>query len=361
MRSRFDHDGNPDLKLVVAEYRDAMKQRMRWIGPVLGGVILLVLAWLGTFTVNPGERGVVQTFGAFTALKPPGLHFIVPIAQKYTIVNIEEVRREEIGFRTSPNGPKIVPAEAQMLTGDENIVEVQMIVQYQVAEPEKFLFQLSEPTQSLHVAAEVALRDVVGQMRVASNIEDLGQKQDDEDDKPEQTDPELDIMTAGRDIAQVRVKALLQKLLDLYQSGIVVTVVKLLPVDVPDEVKDAFHDAVRAREEREQRINEARAYREDKLPRARGEQQKIERAAEAYRRKRVAQAEGEAARFTAVLTEYRQARGVTRKRLHLETMERILNRVPNKVLIDKDVAKGTLPFLPIGPSAVVPAPGGGTP
>lgn len=364
MRSRFDDDGNPDLKVVVAEYRDAMKKRIRWIGPVIGGVILLIFAWLGTFTVNPGERGVVQTFGAYSSLKPPGLHFILPIAQKYTIVNVEEVRREEIGFRTSPNGPKIVPAEAQMLTGDENIVEVQMIVQYQVAEPEKFLFELADPQQTLHIAAEVALRDIVGQMRVASSLEDVGEEKADNEsrkaDEADDADPELDIMTAGRENAQVRVKELLQKLLVLYQSGIVVTVVKLLPVDVPDDVKDAFHDVVRAREEREQKINEARAYREDKLPRARGEQQKIQRAAEAYRRKRVAQAEGEAARFISVLTEYKLARGVTRKRLHLETMERILSRVPNKVLIDKNVAKSTLPFLPLGQNAF-PTPGGGAP
>ena len=109
MRSRFDDDGNPDLKVVVAEYRDAMKKRARWVGPVFGGILLVLFAWLGTFTVNPGERGVVQTFGAYSALKKPGLHFIVPIVQKYTIVNIEKVRREEIGFRTTQNGPKIVP------------------------------------------------------------------------------------------------------------------------------------------------------------------------------------------------------------------------------------------------------------
>ncbi len=359
MRSRFDDDGNPDLKVVVAEYRDAMQKRLRWIGPVFGGLILLLLAWLGTFTVNPGERGVVQTFGAYTDLKSPGLHFIVPIVQKYTIVNVETVRREEIGFRTTPNGPKIVPAEAQMLTGDENIVEVQMIVQYRVAEPEKFLFRLAEPEQTLHIAAEVALRDIVGQMRVASSVENVGEEKKDTDEgKSESSDPDLDIMTAGRENAQDRVKVLLQELLDRYDSGISVTVVKLLPVDVPDDVKDAFHDVVRAREEREQKINEARAYREDKLPRARGEQQKIVKAAEAYKRRRVAEAEGDAARFTSVLAEYQAARAVTRKRLHLETMERILARVPKKVFIDKDVAKSTLPFLPIGDNAAVPNPQG---
>lgn len=351
MRSRFDGDGNPDLKVVVAEYRDAMQKRLRWIGPVFGGIIVALLAWLGTFSVNPGERAVVQTFGAYTALKEPGLHFIVPILQKYTIVNIEKVRREEIGFRTTPSGPKIVPAEAQMLTADENIVEVQMIVQYKIAEPEKYLFQLEEPEQTLHIAAEVALRDIVGQMKVTSDVS----AEDNEDGsiKPS-ADAELDILTVGRERAQERVKVLLQKLLKLYESGITVTVVKLLPVDVPDEVKDAFHDVVRALEEKQQKINEALAYRQDKLPRAEGEKQKIVNGAEAYKRKRIAQAEGDAARFTSVYEQYKLARAVTRKRLHLETMERILNRVPKKVFIDKNVAQNTLPFLPIGDSAALP-------
>ncbi len=351
MRSRFDGDGNPDLKVVVAEYREAMKTRARWIGPAFGGIIVVLLIYLGTFTVNPGERGVVQTFGAYNGLKEPGLHFIVPIAQKYTIVNVEKVRREEIGFRTTKAGPKIVPAEAQMLTADENIVEVQMIVQYRVSDPQKFLFQLHEPEKTLHIAAEVALRDIVGQMKVTSN--ERPTMVDDPDAKPT-ADAELDIMTVGRERAQERVKVLLQELLKLYQSGITVTVVKLLPVDVPDEVKDAFHDVVRAVEEQEQKKNEARAYREDKLPRAEGQQQKIVNGAEAYKRKRIAQAEGDAARFTSLLEQYKLARSVTRKRLYLETMERILHRVPKKVFIDKDIGKGTVPFLPIGENAVIP-------
>jgi len=160
-------------------------------------------------------------------------------------------------------------------------------------------------------------------------------------------DPETDILTKGRERAQVRTKELLQELMKLYESGITITVVKLLPVDVPEEVKDAFHDVVRAREEREQKINKALAYREDRIPRARGEKQKIIREAQAYKRERVLRSEGEAARFKAILAEYRKARGVTRERLHLETMERILMKVPKKIFIDKDVANNTLPLLPL--------------
>ncbi len=131
----------------------------------------------------------------------------------------------------------------------------------------------------------------------------------------------------------------------MYQSGLQVTEVKLQTVDAPDEVKDAFHDVVRAREEREQKINKARGYREDQIPRARGSAQKILRAAEAYKKERVLRSQGEAARYTSVLAEYRKAKAVTRQRLHLEVMERILSKVDKKIFIDETVAKQALPLF----------------
>jgi membrane protease subunit HflK len=158
----------------------------------------------------------------------------------------------------------------------------------------------------------------------------------------------------------VATKEVLQKLMNLYESGLKITEVKLQVVDAPDEVKDAFHDVVRAREEREQKINKALGYREDRIPRARGEAQKIIRAAEAYKQERVLRSQGEATRFVAILLEYKKAQGVTRDRLHLETMERILGGVSKKVFIDKDVAKNALPFLPLTGSGAFPgAPEGG--
>lgn len=404
MRNRFDEDGGPDIKVVVAEYRDAVRKRMRWVGPALGGLILLILAWQGTYSVNPGEVGVVRTFGKETGQSQPGLHFRVPIAQQVDIIDLATIRRAEIGFRSSGEGAnKRVDSEALMLTGDENIIEAQMIVQYQIQDPSKYLFRLADPEKTLHAAAEVALRGVVGQMRITSSVEDLapsdnpavkeaiegepdappgepapekeaegeaptGEKKDGEDKEAEAeapefeppppqmadlpntstrtaVDPETDILTTGRERAQVLTREMLQKLMDLYESGLRITEVKLQVVDAPDEVKDAFHDVVRAREEREQLINKALGYREDRIPRARGEAQKIIRAAEAYKRERVLRAEGEAARFRAVLSEYRKARAVTRERLHLETMERILKSVTNKVFIDDDVAQNALPLL----------------
>ena len=351
----------------------------------------MLAAWRGVYSVNPGEVGVVRTFGKETGQTQPGLHFRLPIAQEVNIVDMAKVRREEVGFRSTQNGAKRVDSEALMLTGDENIIEAQMIVQYQVLDPSKYLFRLSDPEKTLHIASEVALREVVGQMNITSSIEDLPaaappkpatpepppepeeapkdeQEEEDPDDKdapppsPPPThvpdmpdtshkpshDTESDILTRGRERAQVATKILLQKLMDLYDSGLKITEVKLQVVDAPDEVKDAFHDVVRAREEREQLINKALGYREDRIPKARGEAQKIIRAAEAYKRERVLRSEGEAKRFAAILAEYKKARAVTRERLHLETMERILNRVPKKVFIDKDVAENALPLLNIG-------------
>lgn len=446
MRTRFDEGRNPDIKVVVAEYRDVVRKRMRWVGPLLGGLLVLLIALAGLYSVEPGEVAVVRTFGKESAKNGPGLHFAVPLFQQVDKVDLAKIRREEIGFRTTKGGPKLVPAEAQMLTGDENIVEVQMIVQYQVKDPSKYLFKLNEPEKTLHIAAEVALRGVVGQMRITSSIEDMreergaslnqqvgagggkaagGQgapagktaaagtdpnakpedaKPEDANAKPEDAnakpagdaapdaaaagsaapnaagsaapaaaaptpkakprdehkgpelgdpnpdgdDSETDILTKGRERAQIQTKELLQKLMDLYESGIRITEVKLLSVDAPDAVQDAFHDVVRAREQREQMINKALGYRQDRIPRARGEAQKIVRAAEAYKRERVLRSEGEAARFAAILAEYAKARNVTRERLHLETMERILKSVNKKVFIDESVAKGSVPILPLG-------------
>ena len=155
-------------------------------------------------------------------------------------------------------------------------------------------------------------------------------------------------MTTGRDVAQVETKRQLQELMDAASSGLVVTEVKLQAVDPPDDVRDAFHDVVRALEEREQKINTAKGYQADKIPKARGEAQKVLRAAEAYRTARIDRATGDATKFEAVLAEYSKAREVTRRRLHIETLETILGKVQKKVIIDALVAQNALPLLPLG-------------
>jgi modulator of FtsH protease HflK len=330
MRSKFDEDGSgPNISEVVAEVSDVLSSNFRRFGPILAVLLLLALVITGVYSVGPGEQGVVRRFGREHRTVAPGLHYALPLVEAVDVVNIEEVRRIEVGF----NGENTINEEALMLTGDENIVEVQMVVQYRVDDPTKYLFRLRDPEASLHVAAEVALRSVVGQTVID------------------------DVMTTGRSTVQASTREVLQALMDDYESGIQITEVKLDAVDAPDEVKDAFNAVTRAREDKEKLVNEARGYLEDKLPRARGDAQGIVRAAEAYKEQRVLRARGDADKFVATLVEYEKARGVTRQRLYLETMERVVQPLKNKVVVDKSALSGALPTFQLrsAPAAAVAA------
>jgi modulator of FtsH protease HflK len=309
MRSRFDEDGSgPNISEVVAEVSDALRSNLRRFGPLLGAVLLLFLVVTGVYSVGPGEQGVVRRFGREHRTAAPGLHYAVPLVESVDVVNIEEVRRVEVGF----NGEVTINEEALMLTGDENIVEVQMVVQYRVADPTKYLFRLRDPERTLHVASEVALRSVVGR----TNIDD--------------------VMTTGRQQVQAATRELLQALMDDYEGGLEITEVKLDAVDAPDEVKDAFNAVTRAREDKEKLVNEARGYQEDMV-----------RGAEAYKEQRVLRAQGDADKFDAMLAEYQKAKAVTRQRLYLETMERVLGPIKNKMIVDQAVGAGAVPILPL--------------
>jgi membrane protease subunit HflK len=289
--------------------------------PILVVLLVLGIAASGTYSVDPGEQGVVRTFGRESGKSGPGLHYRLPFVQRVEVVNVEQVRRLEVGFRDKQK----VQVEAQMLTGDENIVEAQMIVQYRVSDPSKYLFELRDPDETLRATAEVALRSMVGRTKID------------------------DVITTGREKVQSDTRTWLQHLMNEYQSGLTITEVKLQSVDAPDEVRDAFHDVVRAREEKEKLINQARGYKADQIPRARGEARKLEREAEAYKEQRVLRANGDAAKFTSMFAEYEKAERVTRQRMYLETMERIFSKVETKTVIDGDLAKGALPVLQLGP------------
>ncbi|MEZ4221130.1 MAG: FtsH protease activity modulator HflK [Polyangiaceae bacterium] len=332
MRSQFDDPGSrPDVGDVVGQVSDVVRRNVRNLGPILLGVVVLLVLATGIYIVEPGEQGVVRTFGRESGKTGPGPHYRFPFVQKVDVVNVEQIRRIEVGFR----GEQRVPHEALMLTGDENIVEAQIIVQYRVTDPSKFLFRIREPEETLRATAEVALRSMVGRTGID------------------------EAFTTGRERVQSETQSWLQKLMDEYQSGLSITEVKLQTVDAPDEVKEAFHDVVRAREEKEKLINQAKGYREDQIPRARGEARKIERDAEAYKEQRVLRASGDAAKFDSVLAEYRKAERVTRERLYLETMERIFGKIDKKVIVDKELAKGALPILPLSPQAAGALVGGG--
>lgn len=319
-KNNSDPAQGPDLGDVLAELRNKYGGNWRRLGPVLLLLLVGVLAYMGTFKVEPGSEGVVLRFGKLHRQVGPGLRFSVPFVEKVRVVNLEEVRRAEIGFR----GDKLVPAEALMLTGDENIVEVRMAVQYRVNDPIKFLFRIAEPEETLHTAAEVAIRTVAGQTKID------------------------EMMTMGRAQVQSDTRALLQRLMDDYDSGVLIAEVKLDNVDAPDEVKDAFNAVTRAREEKEKLINQAQGYAEDRVPRARGEAARIEREAEGYKEERVLRAKGDVARFTSLLGEYQKAPQITRTRLHLEAMQRVLAAVDEKTLIDGRVAGNALPLLSLG-------------
>ncbi len=206
-----------------------------------------------------------------------------------------------------------------------------MVVQYRVADPSKFLFRLHEPESALRAATEVGLRSTVGSMTIDQvMIEERAKVQDD-------------------------ARVFIQRLMDNYQSGLVITEVKLQAADPPEAVKDAFHDVVRAREDKERLINQARGYQADVLPRARGSAQQVLREAEAYREQRTLRAQGESARFLSVLAEYEKAKAVTRTRLHLETVEKILPEI-DKVIVDSGLGQRLIPLLPLGAALVPPVP-----
>lgn len=317
----------------IKDLASQISKRSFRFGPILGVVLLAFLLFVGFYQVGPGEVAVIRTLGKETGRAGPGLHFRVPLVQKKDVVNTSRIQRLELGFR----GDQPVHDEAQMLTGDANIVEAQLIVQYRIADPSKYLFRLENPHETLLETAEVAARGVVGESTIDEAI------------------------TTGRGEIQEEARRRLQELMDKYDSGLVVTEVKLQSVDPPAAVKDSFHEVVRAREEKEQLINQAMGYSEDIIPRARGEAEKQLRDAEAYQEQRILRAQGDAARFEKVYAEYAKARDVTRKRLYLETMEKLLSKIKNKTVLDERLPGSTLPVLQLGPKAVAAGVTGGTP
>ena len=293
----------------------------RGIGPV---VLLAVIAvavglWLasGVFTVNPGEEAATRLFGAYADTKKPGLQWWWPgpIGAR-DIVRVDEVRRLELGIR----GDTPVLSESLMITGDPdedgdpgeapNIVDVQLLVQYDIKDLRKYLYKVVSPDgATLKDATESSLRQVVGSR------------------------PSDDVLTDKKEEVQFDTQKKLQSILDAYDSGINVREVKLLNVFAPEQVKDAFDDVVRAKEDKARIINLADAYKEDILPRARGEAARALQDAEGFRQQKIAVATGEAERFIAIQREYEKSQDITRTRLYLEAMEEILPGI-NKILGD---------------------------
>jgi membrane protease subunit HflK len=306
----------------------------RRINPYLVAAVVLAL-WLltGIYIVAPDERGVVLRFGQVVRESEPGPHYRLPWPFEEVIrPSITAVRKEEIGFRTVTQGPPAryqeVPVEALMLTGDENIVSLESIVQYKVRAdangPTDFLFNVRDPQETVRAGAEAAMREVIGRT-------DIDQA-----------------LTEGKEQVQEEAQKVLQAILDRYVAGIEVVTVKLQDVDPPEQVSDAFKDVISAQQDKERLINEAAGYANDVVPRARGAAAQLLNEAEGYRQAKLRDATGVAERFTALQAEYAKAKDITRRRLYLETMEVILPGM-NKIIMDDAAARQAVPYLPLDP------------
>jgi membrane protease subunit HflK len=299
---------------------------------VVGVFVVAFVVWMGTgfYTVQPGEEAALRRFGAFINIQEEGLHWYwpTPIGSR-DVVQVDEVRRLEIGVR----GGAPVLQESLMITGDAdetgrpgeapNIVDVQLLVQFDIDDLESFLYKSIDPAGATIIdATETALRQVVGSR------------------------PIDDVLTDGKEAIQADTKFALQKLMDLYQTGINIREVKLLNVFAPEQVKDAFDDVVRAQEDKARIINLADAYKEDILPRSRGQAAAILQGAEAFKQEKIASAEGQAARFLSILQEYKKAPSITRQRLYLEAMENIMPGI-TKFVVSEEASGGLLQFLPL--------------
>jgi membrane protease subunit HflK len=309
-----------------------------WMGLLL--IALLLWASTGIYVVGADEQGVVLRFGHHVQTTLPGPHIHLPYPIETVLKpKVTKVRRIEVGYRSPGRRNSVdVPNESLMLTGDEYIIDIDLSVQYRVKEEgaADFLFRVRNPpglNEDEHLAvrhaAETAIRQVIG------SIDSIDEA-----------------LTRGKDRIQAETKTTMQKILDLYKSGILIMAVQLQQVAPPSEVIKAFKDVASAREDRERTKNEALGYRNDILPRAKGDAKRITLEAEAYQAERVARAQGDVHRFLALLKEYRKAKDVTRTRLYLETMENILAET-RKVVVDEISGHGVLPFLPL-PTPGVP-------
>ncbi len=295
---------------------------------ILGIILLLLVVWIvpGTFYfVEPDEEGVVTTFGKFSRTTSPGVHFKWPSPIEHAATPaIRQVRRAEIGFRTSQGRPlQRVPAESLMLTGDQNIIDINLVVQYRIMDSVKFLFNVRRPHKLIRDAAETVIRGIIG----SKNIDEA--------------------LTTGKAEIQILAKGQIQVLLDRYESGLQVVTIQLQDVHPPEQVEAAFKDVVSAREDKERMINEAQGYRNAVIPEARGQAAKIVREAEGYLEKVIKTAEGDAKRFLQQYAEYKKAPEITRKRIYLETMEEVLPNI-KKFIMDNKKGGSVLPILPLG-------------
>ncbi|HEX4195469.1 MAG TPA: FtsH protease activity modulator HflK, partial [Stellaceae bacterium] len=306
------------------------------------GFIIIVFLWLlsGFYRVEPDQEGIVLRWGAFDRKATPGLNYHLPSPIEEALTpTVTRINRIEIGYRTNSAAGRTteVPEEALMLTGDENIVDINFTVFWLVKDAENYVFNIRNPELTVKAATESAMREVIGHTEIASAFAE------------------------GRGKIETDMQALAQGILDYYGAGIEITQVQLQKVDPPGPVIDAFRDVQSAKIDQQRATNEAEAYRNDVVPRAHGDASRIDQEAQAYKAQVVLQAQGDAARFQSVYQSYAASQDVTARRLYIETMESVLKNT-NKVVIDRAASgSGVLPYLPLpailaNPAAVPAAP-----
>ncbi len=326
----------PDIEEMLRRGQDKFKKFIPSGGGGPKRIILLVLAaiviWLGTgfYRVQPSEQGVELLFGKFVQMTTPGLNywFPGPIGQVYT-PDVTNTNITSVGFRQVGSGGaratnvRDVPEESLMLTGDQNIIDIDYQVQWRIKNAAEFLFNIRNPQETVKLASESAIREIVGQ----TTLEDALAKQ--------------------RQQVESQTHEVLQKILDSYGAGVFIDSVKMQKVEPPKQVIDAFNDVQRAKQDRERQQNEAQAYANDIIPKAKGEAAKMVQEATAYKEKLMHEAEGEAKRFLSVYEAYKGGKQVTRTRLYLERMQQVL-KDSEKVIIDKGQGgAGVIPYLPL--------------
>jgi membrane protease subunit HflK len=287
--------------------------------------------WLATglYQVQPDQQGVVMRFGKKVGLTAPGLNYHLPYPfESVIIANTTRENRINFGFDTQHDDAD-VPSESLMITGDENIVDVSVVVTWQVQDIGKFLFKVRDPEELTKIAAESAFREIISQSKIQ------------------------DILTTGRRDIEVRAQTKLQQLMDEYETGILITRVSLRDAAPPSQVVDAFREVQRAQADAEQAKNKALAYQNDVLPKARGEAARLVAEAEGYKESAVAKASGEAQRFDAIYSAYQNAKEVTEKRMYLEAMEDVFARA-RRIIIDKQAGANTIVPIQLSPPAALP-------
>lgn len=325
-----------------------VKQRLRHDGPsgglraipILGFLILLGLCgWTGYYTVPSDSVAVVQRFGKYLKDVPPGLHFKLPLGvDRATLVPVKRQLKQEFGFATpgasdphQSGSPGDAKRETRMVTGDLNAALVEWVVQYRISDPVKFLFEVREPGETLRYVSESVMREVVGDRTVD------------------------EVITVGRQEIENEALAKMQELSTKYAMGISIDQVQLKNINPPEPVQASFNEVNQAQQEKEKLINEARRDYNKVVPLARGEKDQRIREADGYRLKRINEAEGDAARFNALLTEYNKAPEVTRRRIYVETLQKVLPGLRSKIIVDERTSS-ILPLLNLDASQKLPKP-----